>query len=264
MPYPFIMLIKRQFILAFTCGFLLTGLNPMTATGQHLASDPVKEASKKAGPEMTVRGQGLTINPGDTIPREADNTSFGSVEVFGEIPKHRFVIANTGDEILQMRNPGTIQLKGTDSLTFKVKEEPQSRLGPGDQTSFKIQFDPDTQKLQTATVEIRSNDSTRTPYTFRINGTGVRSTNTQLKSQKENPIKVFQKQNGFIRVSFQETVPKKRLVTLYNIKGKVVRHQYAQEGIQNLTIKTTDLSPGLYIVQTHSAKGFHSKKLRIQ
>ncbi len=255
----------KQTSFVTVCLFLLLAvIGPHSTFGQHLTDDHSKHADRPEGPVITIRGKGVKVNNGDTITKRVNNTAFGQVEVFGSIPKHRFTITNTGDEILQMRNPGTIQLKGTDTLTFRVEEQPDSRLGPGDSTSFLIQFDPDTQKLQTATVEIRSNDSSRTPYTFRINGEGVRSTNNAFTPKKEAPLKIFQGKKGHIQVSFQRNTPNDRFLRLYNTKGQMVRSDRLRQGQSKIKMSTDELSSGLYILQGSSNRGLYTKKIGIQ
>ena len=235
---------------------------PADTLAQHLAIDPRQKTAKPEGPELTIRGNGFPIENGDTIPKLEDNTDFGPTEVFGEIPKHRFIINNTGDEILQMRNPETVQLKGTDTLTFRVIEQPQSRLGPGDQTAFKIQFDPDTQKVQRATVEIRSNDSSRTPFRFRIRGQGTPYTSVG-ESPKQSPLQTWQAGQE-LRVSVPQHFAKMGRIRLIGLRGITYWQANLPPGKGTFSIPTNGLKAGVYIVAIHGPEQPHFQKVIIR
>lgn len=235
------------------CLFLiLSNIATTNVLGQHLSRDPGVKGAKPKGPVMTIRGKGVEVENGDTITKRVNNTDFGQVEVFGAIPKHRFTIKNTGDEILQMRNPGTVQLKGTDSLTFRVEEQPDSRLSPGDSTSFLIQFDPDTQKLQTATVEIPSNDSSRSPFTFRISGQGAPYTNVEQSQEKSN-FKVWQSGDKLHAV-VPESTRIRRQIRLIGIKGVTYWEANLPSSKTSVRVPTNGLEAGVYIVAVQGSE----------
>lgn len=240
---------------------LLSAIGTPNAYGQHLSSDPSKLSAKPEGPVITIRGKGVKVSNGDTITKRVNNTDFGQVEVFGAIPKHRFTITNTGDEILQMRNPGTIQLKGTDTMTFSIEEQPDSRLGPNDTTSFQIQFDPDTQKLQTATVEIPSNDSSRSPFTFRISGQGAPYTNTEdLKDLHQFHIEYSQNK---VTAVFQNSINTKRHLKLTDIKGHSFWETNLRENQLQVRIPTNHLRSGIYILHSKTPDSHKARKILV-
>lgn len=239
-------------------------LSSTGAWGQQIASDPSARKGK-AGPVIQVTGNDRNIAPGARTTVDSNNTHFGTHDLFGALVTRTFTIRNSGDDVLQLRNPETVQLQNTDSLTFKVEEQPSAtRLGAGGSTAFSIRFDPDTAKRQTAIVEIRSNDSTRTPYTFLISGRGKRKNTGRTTSEKPSPLKVYQGRNDRVHVKLPETGAPNRTLILRNLQGQAVRQLTTGKGRRHITLSTNDLPRGLYIVTTQSSRQRFSQKLMLR
>jgi hypothetical protein len=240
--------------------FVLVASNLM---GQEIASDPI---AAKAEPVIQVTGNNRIVASGSRSTADSNNTHFGTHALFGALVTRTFTIQNTGDDILQMRNLETVQLKNTDSLTFKVTKQPgKNRLGAGGSTAFNIRYDPDTAKRQTAIVEIRSNDSSRTPYTFLISGRGEKA-NTANPANPEAPqsMEVYQGRDDQIHVRLQATAAPNRTVSLSNLQGEVLRSLDVGSSKQHLTLGTANLPKGVYIITSHSPHQHLSRKLMLR
>ena len=243
---------------------LLTLVLGNGAFAQHLAIDRMP-ADSHQGPVIKVFSNQRPIDNGATDVTEANNTDFGSHKLFGDLAYRTFVIRNEGDDILQMQRTGrAVKLNNTDSLTFKVTEEVGSnRLGVGDSTSFTIRFDPDTAGQQSATVAIRSNDSSRSPYTFRIVGNGSRETGRASPQNARDPFEVYHSQ-GQLRVTFEQNAGLARTLTLYNLTGQAVRQRAVEGGKQSLSLSSNGLPAGLYILHTQTDQSQASRKVLIR
>jgi hypothetical protein len=222
-------------------------------------------ADSHQGPVIKVFSNQRPVDNGATDVTEANNTDFGTHKLFGDLAYRTFVIRNEGDDILQMQRIGSaVKLNNTDSLTFKITEEVGSnRLGIGDSTSFTIRFDPDTAGQQSATVTIRSNDSSRSPYTFRIVGNGARKTGRVSPQSSGNPFEVYQSQ-GQLRVTFEEETRQKRTLTLYNLTGQAVRQRTIEGSEQSLRLPSNGLPAGLYILHSKTQQSQTSQKVFVR
>lgn len=236
-------------------------LNPQPLTGQSLSKDPMTNDGQVDSPIIHVRGNDEPIENGDTTTKKANNTDFGDHEVFGDIPVNKFVIKNEGNEILQMRDPEPVNLKFTDTFTFKIVSQPDSRIGAGGSSDFKIRFDPDTQKVQTAVVEIRSNDSNRTPYTFRISGRGTPYTST-LTTKKQEDLSIGYQRNS-LKAIFHRTVNASRQLSLIAIDGQQVWQDRVGREPQSVIIPTGNLKPGIYLLKSRTFNTVQTKKVII-
>ena len=123
-------------------------------------------------PEINVTSNGLTIPDGDTTPRVADQTDFGSVSIHGGFSVHFFIIENTGASPLTLYSP-TVAITGPHAADFAVTTFPPNTLLPGASTTFSVRFDPSAVGLRQATILIASTDSDESSYEFAVQGLGV-------------------------------------------------------------------------------------------
>jgi subtilisin-like proprotein convertase family protein len=123
-----------------------------------------------ACPAMTVLGNGQPIASGSVAASLADGTDYGSVSV-GQTITHTFTISNTGaTELTLTGSPAVTLSTGAD---FSVVTQPTSPVGGGGTTSFEIAFSPQATGTISDVVSIASSDTTRSPYTFVIQGAGT-------------------------------------------------------------------------------------------
>jgi hypothetical protein len=183
----------------FTAGGTVTANLPLVA-----AADPGRGAGgvrflppSVPAPSLTeinVKGNNTIIASGDTTPRTADHTDFGSVDVLSGTIQKTFTIENLGTATLTLTGTPVVALSGTNAADFTVTTQPVSvcnnsltqtkqatvENGPSSVTvctasaaTFTITFDPSTGGLRTAMVSIANDDSDENPYTFFIQGTGA-------------------------------------------------------------------------------------------
>jgi len=127
-------------------------------------------------PEISVTGNGVEIVNGDTTPDAADHTDFGSVAPGGSLTR-TFTIRNKGLLNLIINN---INLSGDAAGDFTISGITSSVvLSAGSSVTFQVIFSPTITGTRTATVSIDSNDITKHPYWFAIQG----------KCQNADPLK---------------------------------------------------------------------------
>ena len=136
-----------------------------------VTSDNVKIDSLAA--EMNVRGNDITIDDGDTTPRTTDHTNFANVNISSATRTRTFTIHNQGDVALNLTGSPRVSISGTNASDFTVTVQPDVSIEPGGSTTFTVSFDPSAVGLRTATIQIESDDSDESVYTFDISGSGV-------------------------------------------------------------------------------------------
>ncbi|WP_334114112.1 choice-of-anchor D domain-containing protein, partial [Paucihalobacter sp.] len=125
-------------------------------------------------PQMTIRGNGININNGDTTPALNDGTDFGVADINNSSSNQIFVIRNTGGEDLILTGAAPyVEIIGANSQDFTITQIPVATIQPNNTTTFQISFNPTTIGIKTATVQIANNDTNNNPYAFSIQGTGA-------------------------------------------------------------------------------------------
>jgi hypothetical protein len=126
------------------------------------------------GPEINLKGNGVTIASGDTTPSLTDGTDFGSTTVSGGTVARTFTIQNLGTTPLNLTGSPRVALSGENAADFTITTQPASPVASvGGTTTFVITLDPSATGARTATVSITNDDLDEDPYTFDIRGTGV-------------------------------------------------------------------------------------------
>ncbi len=124
------------------------------------------------GPDMDVRGNGISIADGDLIPGMADHTDFGDVAVGGSQVR-TFTIANAGDHTLILADFPEVRVTGAHAADFIVTNQPAVyRLGPGQETTFQVQHSPSQPGPRSAEISILCNDRGENPYNFGVGSNG--------------------------------------------------------------------------------------------
>lgn len=135
---------------------------------------------KGKSPDLIMRGQGFEIPIGDTTPRTADGTDFGQVAAGGGIVTRTFVIHNEGNDELNvnsvLENGAAFSLAGVPGAAFPIPA--------GSSNSFEVTFDPTSGGIKTATVQIRSNDPNKDPYTFEITAEALGTPEIELRGRE--------------------------------------------------------------------------------
>lgn len=120
-------------------------------------------------PEIDILGGTNSISDGDTTPSVVDGTVFGTVTV-GNTVTNTFSITNEGNLELTLTLP--IAISGAAASDFSISAPPAATLAEGTGTSFDVVFNPTASGARNATITIINNDSTESPYTFDVTGTG--------------------------------------------------------------------------------------------
>ncbi|MDG5492321.1 choice-of-anchor D domain-containing protein [Psychroserpens sp. SPM9] len=138
-----------------------------------MAIDDISLTPVITGPEINVRGNGITIADGDVTPDVADDTDFGTVATLLSTQTHTFTIQNVGTGAINLTGPSPyVSISGLHASDFTVTSTPSSTIAGGSSTTFNITFDPSAVGLRTATVTIANDDSDENPYNFNIQGNG--------------------------------------------------------------------------------------------
>ena len=150
---------------------------------QFAATDANVLINVTAVPNLVVLGGGLRIaNHSDTI--SATNfTDFGGMTTTPDstlgTDTRTFTIQNNGNTTINLTGgaKNLVRISGTDASDFSVVTQPDlTSLTPGESTTFTIKFAPAHNDTRLAMLTIPN--STGTPYTFAIGGTGLITTST--------------------------------------------------------------------------------------
>jgi len=119
--------------------------------------------------EIDVRGNNVSIADGDDMPSTSDHTDFGLVS--GMPITRTFTIRNIGNNALAL-GAGSIIISGPDASFFMVDNVslPNTIVGPTGTLSFDVIYDPLSQGIHNATIEISSDDCQIALYDFAIKG----------------------------------------------------------------------------------------------
>ena len=125
--------------------------------------------------EIEVLGNGLVIESGDIFPMSGDFTDVGSAEISGVPATATFVIRNIGYAVLSLTGPPPyVAFMGANASEFSISSTPSTSIAiDSATTSFEVTFTPAGLGIRQATVNIQSNDSDESPYTFTIQGEGI-------------------------------------------------------------------------------------------
>lgn len=116
-------------------------------------------------PDIAVGGAGLEIVNGDSTPRAADGTDFGSAAVDGGSVSRIFTVQNMGT--------GELTLSVDDDSDHFFAAGLAAGLSEGESDDFTVTFDPAALGTQLATISIESNDPDENPFTFAVGGVGT-------------------------------------------------------------------------------------------
>ncbi|MEZ5036646.1 MAG: InlB B-repeat-containing protein [Chitinophagales bacterium] len=133
------------------------------------------------GPEMNIKGNGISIVDGDNSPSTSDHTDFGSTAVTGGTVVRTFTIENTGSANLNLTGSSPyITISGANASDFSVTAIPSNSIAAAGSTTFQITFDPSAVGTRSASISIANDDANENPYTFDIQGTGVNSNTSDI------------------------------------------------------------------------------------
>lgn len=108
------------------------------------------------------------VTNGDTTPDSSDKTAFGNAFVGGTPVTNNFNVTNAG--------PGVLLITSVDispNTHFSFTGTLPTTIAAGGSLQVPIVFSPKAMGQHTALVTVRTNDTSRDPFTFQVNGTGL-------------------------------------------------------------------------------------------
>lgn len=122
-------------------------------------------------------GQGNPVGEIQVLKGTTNLVSGTSVIGFGEVDVYAsktitVTIKNTGTATLYSIYPEVSDPSGGG---FRRISYPASELEPGESTTFKIEFNPQSSGVHTASLEIQNSDSDENPFILSLTGTGART-----------------------------------------------------------------------------------------
>jgi subtilisin family serine protease len=125
-------------------------------------------------PDINILGRnGIGIVSGDSTPDLADGSFYDSVRVDGARKTRTFTLENLGRIALNLTGSPRVLITGDAAGDFSVIKRPRVSVGVGENSTFRIRFDPSAAGVRSALVTIVSNDPNEGTYTFAISGVGV-------------------------------------------------------------------------------------------
>ena len=162
---------------SFGTTFLMSGMCPPDCTnivGWVLAEGYLDGVGLTVIPSINVTGSGQTITNGDATPRSFDGTDYGIAFLGGSSVVRTFMIQNNGTAPLTLTGSPKVGVSGLQAGDFTVTVQPNSPVASGGSaTTFQVAFTPSAPGTRTAILSIANDDSTKNPYTYTIQGTGV-------------------------------------------------------------------------------------------
>lgn len=129
--------------------------------------------TQPTGPEINIKGGGISIPNNFEEPYGLNNTLFASTSLGSDSIEKEFTIENLGLANLNLAGTPIVNIVGLNPSDFVVTQQAVSPVVNGVATSFKIKFHPTVAGVRQADVSIANNDSDENPYVFRIQGTGT-------------------------------------------------------------------------------------------
>ncbi len=115
------------------------------------------------GPEIDLKGKGISIADGDTSPSNLDDTDFGTSNI-GNTINRTFTIHNLGTTNLTI---SSITL--SNAIDFSITGTPYSTpIAPSGNTTFTVTFNTLLLGAKTSTITIVNNDTNESIYNFDI------------------------------------------------------------------------------------------------
>ena len=111
-----------------------------------------------------IFGDGVAIVDGDTSPRTADGTHFGTVDALAFDQRRTFRIRNSGTA------PLTVSASDGSSPHWNFAGVSPS-ISAGNFDDFDVIFNPQQSGTLSATITLTNNDANENPYTFVVRGT---------------------------------------------------------------------------------------------
>jgi concanavalin A-like lectin/glucanase superfamily protein/Calx-beta domain-containing protein/fibronectin type III domain protein len=145
------------------------------AANEYVIADAIR-IERVSGPEITVLGNGVSIEDGDTTPSPEEGTDFGSVLPGQPGPTQTFTVRNDGTETLTLGGitimifppPPVVSVPPGYTL---IEDLAINSLPPGASDTFTVRLDTVTEGTKGGQVSFFNNDSNENRFNFSITGT---------------------------------------------------------------------------------------------
>ena len=127
-----------------------------------------------AEPVIGLIGKGQAIDCGALAAGPADGTDFGGVDIAGSAVTNTFAITNSGLISLTLAGGAPVTLAGHIGDFTLDTAGLSASVAAGSSTTFRLIFDPATAGIRTGVVSIASDDADQNPFTFAVQGTGLK------------------------------------------------------------------------------------------
>jgi hypothetical protein len=161
-------------------GWLLVAALMLSGAGceNPLLSVLKDKVSQAAGdPDIQVSRAGLAILPGGS-------SYAGTCQVAPSVKVITLTIANIGVSPLKLTGNPVVVLGGGDLASFSIGSLPYATIFGGQNSTFTLEFSPDTVGDKTISVTIGSNDPDTPTYTFAITAKGVGAAGPDIQVQQ--------------------------------------------------------------------------------
>ncbi|TFH50104.1 MAG: choice-of-anchor D domain-containing protein, partial [Bacteroidia bacterium] len=170
-----------------------------------------------------------------------------------------FTIKNDGDASLNLTGSPVILLGGTNPSDFIVTQPAGTTLAPGASVTFTVTFATTTSATKTATVQIASNYTGATPFTFTV--TGARTISGIDEETVAEPELYPNPAADFVIIVLPGHGDKCRL-EIFNPSGSIIKRLETTDRQYNLPV--SHFSNGLYIVRISSGGKEYILKMTVR
>ncbi len=218
--------------------------------------------SYSANPEISLYGNNMLINDGDSIPSVLDNTQFGNISL-GNTSTKEFTIQNAGPANLSVNN---INFTGINANEFSLVGAPSlpAIVPVAGSLKINVKFSPLAGGTREAFLNIWSNDSDEKLYDVKLEGEAIFTTGINSQTPVSG-VKIYPNPTG--DVATIEMILEKQenmSVRVFDIQGKevapVIKTTFSK-GLQHIDLNTSDLKDGVYYIEVLS--GTSADKIKI-
>ncbi|MGC8893202.1 MAG: choice-of-anchor D domain-containing protein, partial [Candidatus Saccharicenans sp.] len=117
------------------------------------------------------------------------NYDFGTVTI-GDSVRTSFTIQNLGTAPLHLNGTPPVSISGKNPGNFSVEMQPQTIIGPGQSSTFEVQFTSTGKKIYTADLYIANDDANENPYIIHLSGSGAIGPASVIKTSSQNGLAV--------------------------------------------------------------------------
>jgi hypothetical protein len=249
---------KGMFLVDVQAHYTITG--EFVEGGQLLAYyNPDSYASN---PEISLSGNNVLINDGDSIPSPFDNTHFGNVGL-GSTSTKEFIIQNAGPANLSVNN---ISFTGINATEFSLVGAPSfpAIVPVAGNLKINVQFSPLSGGTREAFLNIWNNDSDEKNYDVKLEGEAIFITGIESQTSVST-VKIYPNPTGDMAtigmlLEKQENIS----IRVYDIQGKEVGSSIKttfSKGLQYIDLNTSNLQDGVYYVEVLS--GTNANRIKI-